>query len=66
MSETSKEQIAEALLHEAEDNKIPCEKALALAERLGVEPRQIGEAADEQSVRIVACQLGCFGWRGRD
>ncbi len=66
MGATSKEQIAEALLQEAEDKKISCEQALALAERLGVEPRLIGEAADAQQVKIVECQLHCFGWRARD
>ena len=66
MGETSKEQIAEAVLQEAADMRISCGKALALAERLGVEPLLIGEAANEQQVKIVECQLGCFGRRGRD
>ncbi|MCR4397932.1 MAG: hypothetical protein NUV93_03115 [Firmicutes bacterium] len=39
---------------------LPCRDALDLARRLGVAPAEVGAAADELGVKIVACQLGCF------
>ncbi len=40
--------------------ELGCERALALAARLGVAPAVIGRLCNESDVRIVACQLGCF------
>jgi len=57
--------VVEAVRREAREGRLPCRDALALAERLGVDPRRVGEAADELGVKIVECQLGCFGWRRR-
>jgi molybdopterin-guanine dinucleotide biosynthesis protein len=52
--------IAKAVRAEAEDNRIACAKALALARRLGVSPDQVGEACNQARIKIVQCQLGCF------
>jgi hypothetical protein len=43
------------------DGKLPCKQALALANRLDISPRRVGEAANEAGIKIVSCQLGCFG-----
>ena len=40
--------------------ELGCERALALANRLGVSPAVIGRLCNESDVRIVSCQLGCF------
>jgi len=40
--------------------EIDCEKALALASRVGRPPRDIGKLCNAHGIRIVACQLGCF------
>ncbi|MBD3243120.1 MAG: hypothetical protein GF331_21190 [Chitinivibrionales bacterium] len=40
---------------------LACARALALAERLGVTPREVGTICDENGIRIAHCQLGCFG-----
>lgn len=40
---------------------LACAKALALADELRVAPREIGRICDENDIRIVHCQLGCFG-----
>jgi len=45
----------------AKEGKLPCKKALALADELGVSPSVVGKAANENSIKIVGCQLGCFG-----
>ena len=65
MAEQDRERIARAAREEAEDGRIACAKALALAKRLGVGPSLVGEVLNEQKIKIVQCQLGCFGWHKR-
>jgi LAO/AO transport system kinase len=48
--------ITEAL----EDSKLSCPMAFKIAKELKVTPKKVGEAADEMSVKICRCQLGCF------
>lgn len=55
--------IKDKLLKVAQDKKLPCVKALALAKRLKVEPIEIGKIANELGIKIIDCQLGCFGRR---
>lgn len=55
--------IKEELLRVAKDKRIPCVEALALAKRLKVKPIEIGKAANELGIKIIDCQLGCFGKR---
>lgn len=54
------EAVKEALAEVAKDGRVVCRDALALAERLGVDPKQVGAAANEFGVKIKGCQLGCF------
>jgi hypothetical protein len=42
------------------DSRLGCAVALGLARKLGVTPGDIGDAANQQKVRIVNCQLGFF------
>ncbi len=49
----------EERLHE--DGTLWCPRALGLAARLGVEPIEIGRAADELGITMSHCQLGLFG-----
>jgi hypothetical protein len=58
--------LSNALLAEARDGSIACAQALALGERLGYRPQAVGEACDRLGLKIVACQLGCFGRRSRN
>ena len=37
-----------------------CSDALGIASQLDVEPRAIGRICDENQVKIIKCQLGCF------
>jgi hypothetical protein len=41
--------------------KISCPRALALANEVGVSPAKIGEAANQLGIKVIGCQLGCFG-----
>jgi hypothetical protein len=44
------------------NNCIACKIAHAIAEELGISPSQVGIAIDLQNGRIMACQLGLFGY----
>ncbi len=50
-----------ALNARAKDGRIACAAALDLAKRLGLRPEEVGRACDRLGLKIVACQLGCFG-----
>ena len=39
---------------------ISCSASLELATTLGVSPSQIGQVCNEEGIKIVGCQLGCF------
>ncbi len=43
------------------DGYLPCNIALELARKLGVAPKAVGEVANRLEIRIINCQLGCFG-----
>ena len=39
---------------------IRCTEALVLAEKLNIEPIEIGNICDELKIKIINCQLSCF------
>ena len=47
------------------DKRLSCESAFEIAQRLGVEPIAVGRAANHLGIKIVDCQLGCFGCGSR-
>jgi hypothetical protein len=55
-----KEKIRLLLEQRATNRRIPCAIARKIAEELGVPYREIGNAANELSIKIIACELGCF------
>jgi len=54
------DEVKEQVRLHSRDNKISCRQALELAESLGVKPKAVGDAANEEGIKIVSCQLGCF------
>jgi len=44
----------------ARGGRVSCKQALALAERLTLDPREVGRACDRLGLKIVSCRLGCF------
>ncbi len=58
------EKLVEAVKNAASEVKgrmvLPCAKAFAVAEELDAKIRDIGRICDDNNIRIVACQLGCF------
>jgi hypothetical protein len=55
------EKVRRTVREAARDGRIACKVALALAARLEVEPRLVGRACNQEGIKIVNCQLGCFG-----
>jgi hypothetical protein len=45
-----------------EEGQILCAAAHRIAERLGVQPLEVGKQADTLDIRISRCQLGLFGY----
>ncbi|MGQ9492680.1 MAG: hypothetical protein ACUVR2_02815 [Anaerolineae bacterium] len=56
------QKIAEAIREALVEGELPCASAFVIAQRLGVEPLQVGMMADELGVRLSKCQLGLFGY----
>lgn len=54
------ERIKKVLQAKAENNRITCETAWAIAKELQVDLTDIGKAADALGIKICRCQLGCF------
>lgn len=49
-----------------EDGKLPCSVGLGVARKLKVVPKDVGDVANSLEIRIVNCQLGCFGMKKGD
>ena len=50
----------------AKNGRMTCADAIKLANTEAVPPIYIGQAADAVGVKIIACQLGCFGSKKGD
>ena len=57
MKSELEEQIASSLV----DGRLPCPIAFKVARKLEIAPGVVGDKADELGIRIMNCQLGCFG-----
>jgi hypothetical protein len=58
---TVDEALAREIRRRAADRHLPCAVAFQIAEALDVPIGEVGDAANELGVKIVDCQLGCFG-----
>jgi hypothetical protein len=56
----NREQVLEAIQAASLDNKLTCEKAHELADKLGIPLKELGVLCNEMKIKITACQLGCF------
>ncbi len=56
------ERIHQAILQRLQEGKLPCNRAFAIAQILGVEPLEVGMTANDADIRISNCQLGLFGY----
>jgi hypothetical protein len=55
-----KERLEEQLRDKASGGRLPCALAREIAESLGVPYSEVGRAANELSIKITSCELGCF------
>lgn len=64
------EQVDEAITQKikclAKDGQLTCAEAIKLANTEAVPPICIGRAANAAGIKIIACQLGCFGGKKGD
>ena len=54
--------ITDEILAALVDGELPCAQAFKIAAKLGIEPLDVGLAADDADVRLSRCQLGLFGY----
>jgi hypothetical protein len=54
------DRIYQEIAERAKDGKIACRQCFEIAQEHGVSLKAIGDACNEKSIRITACQLGCF------
>jgi len=57
--------IAAAVRDRAEDGRLSCARAHAVAAELAVPPAAVGAVVDLLELRLTHCQLGLFGYRPR-
>lgn len=57
--------LVEAIEIHKVDGTLPCARAFTIAETVGVAPGVVGQAADVLDVRLSRCQLGLFGYPGK-
>ncbi|MGD8996792.1 MAG: hypothetical protein PVH80_01675 [Anaerolineae bacterium] len=60
------ERIVDAVQERARGGKLSCGAAFHIAEALNVNPLEVGEMANELGVRLYHCQLGLFGYNGKE
>jgi hypothetical protein len=56
----SKDQLIDAVRKASAGGTLSCEQAHRLGKELGVSLKDIGAACNELTIKIKACQLGCF------
>jgi hypothetical protein len=56
----TREKIIEAIRGGMTNDRLSCEKAHELSEKLNVPLREIGALCNEMKIKISSCQLGCF------
>lgn len=59
------ETIADAIRARLEDEKISCTAAFAIARNFSIPPLQVGKTADVLQIHLSRCQLGLFGYPGK-
>lgn len=55
-----KEELYQEILKHAQDGKIACRQCFNIGEEGNVSLKVIGDLCSEKSIKIHACQLGCF------
>ena len=61
----TEQEILAALRPLVREDRLACKDALELAGKLEIQSTRIGKICDQNQIRIINCQLGCFGLRGK-
>ncbi len=56
------DEVESAVRGAAIEGELTCATAFSIAGRLGVDPLDVGQAADALGLRLTRCQLGLFGY----
>ena len=56
------EKLLVAMRGRLQDGRLPCNRAFAVAQNLGLDPLTVGLTANEADIRVSRCQLGLFGY----
>ena len=54
------EELEQELRSRARDSRITCAEMFAIAEKLSLSRKEVGDAATQLRIKIHSCQLGCF------
>jgi hypothetical protein len=60
LSQALRNAVKEAAVERDGRTILPCAQAFKIAEQLGESLSAVGEACNDENVRIASCQLGCF------
>jgi len=60
MSGFDKNAVIKKIKSQARENKISCKQAMKIAEELQISTKELGSILNEEKIKIVHCQLGCF------
>ncbi|HHT45897.1 MAG TPA: hypothetical protein GX004_01205 [Firmicutes bacterium] len=55
------EEVKKKLIESTPKGKIPCVMAFKIARECNCSVAEIGKLCNELNIKIVNCQLGCFG-----
>jgi len=57
--------LVEAIKTHRVEGKLPCARVFLIVESLNVTPEVVGQTADRLGVKLSRCQLGLFGYPGK-
>ena len=60
MAEVDKGAVVKKIKSHVKENKISCKQVMKIAEELNISPRDLGTILNEEKIKIISCQLGCF------
>ncbi len=60
MDKEKANELKERISNAAQGQKLPCEKAFAIASELNCDVSDVGKTCNESGIKIIGCQLGCF------
>ena len=52
--------LEEAVKEKSKNGKLACKTAWQIAWELDIEVKEVGRYCNENNIKIVACELGCF------